>query len=283
MAVVSVFNPKGGVGKTTLAVNLAWEAAQAGFRTLLWDIDEQGDSRWLLDDTPEALIKPGPHWIPGAMDPATQIRTTRFERLSLIAADDSMRRTDNWFAEIARGQRLAKMFAALERDFDVIILDCPPGFGEANRTIMAFAHMVVVPCIPAPLAMRGFLRVRDFLIRQRGAHPPMLPVFSMVDKRRRLHRDAVIEHADWPVIPTRSAIERMAEQRAPLGAHNAGNEARHVFRILWEGIHRKLSVKRAIRSLVTGQTSAPTPLPASPRDRRPALGSAMWPGFRLEA
>jgi cellulose biosynthesis protein BcsQ len=191
-----------------------------------------------------------------------------------------MRRTDNWFADMAHGQRLARLFASMEVDFDVIILDCPPGFSDANRTIMQFVHLVVIPTVPAPLALRGLHRVRDFLLRHRGAHPPMLPVFSMMDKRRTLHRAAAEENPDWPVIPMRSDIERMTERKAPLGVFAPNSPSRHAYQSLWNGIQRKMASMRVIRSLVTGQTSAPTPMPAAPRANRPKPGSLLWPAYQ---
>lgn len=283
MATLAVFNPKGGVGKTSLAVNLAYEAAHAGFRTLLWEVDEQGDSHWLLNARAERPARHAPHWVPGVLKVETLIEPTRIERLSLLAADDCMRRTDNWFADMAHGQRLARLFVALEADFDVIVLDCPPGLSEANRTIMQFVHLVVVPTVPAPLALRGLHRVRDFLLRHRGAHPPMLPVFSMLDKRRKLHRAAMDEHPDWPVIPMRSDIERMTERKAPLGITAPNSPSRHAFQSLWAGIQRKMAAMRVIRSLVTGQTAAPTPLPATRRVNRPKPGSLLWPAYQPDS
>jgi cellulose biosynthesis protein BcsQ len=282
LATLAVFNPKGGVGKTTLAVNLAYEAAASGFRTLLWEVDEQGDSPWLVEDEP-IVRRASPHWIPGALDVKTQIRPTRFERLSLIASDAMMRRTDNWFADMARGQRLARLFAELEREFDVILLDCAPGFGDANRTIMQCAHVVIVPSLPAPLALRGVTRLRDFMVKHRGAQAPILPVYSMVDKRRKLHREAIMEHPDWPVIPMRSDIEAMTRDKAPLGASAPNSPSRTLFRSLWTGIHRKLTTMRVIRSLVTGQTAAPAPLPAAPRTTRPKPGSRLWPAYQPDS
>lgn len=283
MATLAVFNPKGGVGKTSLAVNLAFEAAHAGFRTLLWEVDEQADSQWLLSETPDRPGRVPPHWVPGAVDVQTLAEPTRFDRLSLLSSDRCMRRTDNWFADMAHSQRLARLFAGLEADFDVIVLDCPPGFSDANRTIMQFVHLVVVPTIPAPLALRGLHRVRDFMVRHRGTHPPMLPVYSMLDRRRTLHRKAAAEHPDWPVIPMRSDIERMTEQRAPLGICAPNSASRHAFQNLWNGIQRKMATMRVIRSLVTGQTAAPTALPAMRRINRPRPGSPLWPAYQPDS
>lgn len=216
MATFAVFNPKGGVGKTSIAINLACEAARAGYRTLLWEIDESGDSTWLLSEDQPPSKRSDPHWIPGALDPAKLVQPTRIDRLTLISADTRLARTNAWFAALTRGQRLARLFVELEREHDVIILDCPPGFGDANHAILQFAHLVICPAIPAPLAMRGLERVRSFLISRRGSHPPLLPVFSMLDRRRKAHREALNEQPAWPVIPARSEVERMTMHKRPL-------------------------------------------------------------------
>ena len=71
--------------------------------------------------------------------------------------------------------------------------------------------------------------------------PPIMPVFSMVDRRRTLHREAVANHPDWPVIPAASAIEQCASQQAPVGAFAPRSPALRAFRKLWTDVERRLA------------------------------------------
>lgn len=231
-----------------MAVNLADESVRKGYQTLLWEVDESGDSKWLLAELPSGLDKLSLQWVAGSLDPNTLVRPTRIDQLFLIAADDNLQRTNNWFVEAARGQRLGQIFGQLEGQFDIIILDCPPGFGDANRTLLKFANLVVVPSSPAPLAMRGLERVRDFMAKHRGIHAPILPVFTMVDRRRTTHRQASADQPLWPIIPMRAEVEHMARKMKPLGHYAPRSDAQFAFERLWSGVEAKLKSLRVLRN-----------------------------------
>jgi len=169
-----------------------------------------------------------------------QIHPSKFSGLSLLDGDPNSRATENFLVRFARQQQLSRIFAQLEETYDVIIIDCPPGFTEANRKVMLFTHLVVVPVIPSPLAERGLARIRKFMTLHRGHHPPILPVFSMVDRRRKMHSLALTEHQDRPVIDMASEIEQMTLRKLPIGAFAAKSRNGLAFSRLWSGIERKL-------------------------------------------
>ncbi|MBU6206788.1 MAG: ParA family protein, partial [Alphaproteobacteria bacterium] len=248
-------NSKGGVGKTTLAVNLAWEAALAGYRTLLWEIDEQGDSNWLLThDT--RLVR---NYANGVISQPSHlhqfITPTKHANLSLLAADSEIRHMENLFAMLAREQRFTRLIAELEAQYDIIIFDCPPRFCDMIRKLLLAVHLVVVPVIPSPLAMRGFLRVQAFIATHRGFHPPLLPVFSMVDKRRKMHRAATSEHPDWPCIPMSSHIEQLSHDGIPISVYASNSESALAMHMLWCGIKIKLMKMIVLRLRETANSN----------------------------
>ena len=240
MAVVAIYNSKGGVGKSTFAVNLAWESAQQGYRTLLWELDEQGDSSWILSPDGRSCPTNANQFMLGSGKLLQQIHSSKFSGLSLLDGDPNLRSTENFLFAFSRQQQLSKLFAELEKKFDVILLDCPPGFSEANRKVMLFTHLVVVPVIPSPLAERGLNKIREFMILHRGHHPPILPVFSMVDRRRKMHKLALDENQDWPVINMASEIEQMTYRKLPIGEFAPASSNGLAFSRLWRGIERKL-------------------------------------------
>jgi chromosome partitioning protein len=240
MAVIAVYNLKGGVGKTTLAVNLAWSAAvQSARRTLLWDLDPQASATFLLgagraqkdsarsvfekDVAPEKLIHPTP--IPG---------------LDLLGADISLRSLDSFLFTLGKKKRLTRLLEALDKSYDRIILDCPPGLTETSEQVMRAADLILVPVIPSPLSRRALDDVIAHLDRHHKGHGPVLPIFSMVDRRRALHKAALEGDAKWPVIPMASAVEQMAVRCAPVGAFAARSPAGEAFTALWTGIERRL-------------------------------------------
>jgi chromosome partitioning protein len=245
MATIAVYSLKGGVGKTTLAVNLAWSAATLSSRqTLLWDLDPQAASSFLIGggkakgDSAQAVFAKD-------VAPNKLITATDIDRLDLLAADTSLRGLDHLFFSLGKRRRLSKLIETLEKRYDRIILDCPPGLTETSEQAMRAADLILVPVIPSPLSRRALDDVVAYLDREHGGHAPILPVFSMVDRRRQLHKEALVADANWPVIPMASAIEQMTVRRQPVGAFAGKSPAGAAFADLWTGVERKLSRIRA--------------------------------------
>jgi cellulose biosynthesis protein BcsQ len=213
--IIAVYSSKGGVGKSTLAVNLAWaSAALSSRRTLLWDLDGQAAASYILGA--EVTGKKAQSSITRDTDPATLILRTPIARLDLLAADKSLRDLDVLFHDLGKRRRLAKVAGGLVHDYDRIIIDCPPGLTDTSDQILRAADLVVVPLIPSALSRRAYEDLEDHVGQKKGPDARLLPVFSMVDRRRALHR-AELERLKWPVIPMASAYERMSEERAPIG------------------------------------------------------------------
>jgi chromosome partitioning protein len=109
---------------------------------------------------------------------------------------------------------------------------------------MRAADLILVPVIPSPLSRRAFDDVVTHLDREHKGHAPVLPVFSMVDRRRALHKAALVADPKWPTIPMASAVEQMAVRRAPVGSYAAASVAGQAFASLWRGVEKKLSARR---------------------------------------
>lgn len=215
--IVAVYSAKGGVGKTTLAVNLAWASAVlSSRRTLLWDLDAQGAASYILGQQPGALsAKAG---ITRDADVSKLIRPSNHAGIDILPADESLRTLDYALHDLGKRKRLARITAGLCRDYDRIIIDCPPGLTDTSDQIMRAADLVVVPVIPSALSRRSLDLIKDYVGRKKGPKVTLAPVFSMVDRRRALHQAELERHSGWPAIPMASAYEKMSEERKPIGA-----------------------------------------------------------------
>lgn len=238
---IAVYSLKGGVGKTTLAVNLGWAAATlSARRTLLWDLDGQAASTWILGH--DIHGREAGAAIRREIDPRRLLRPTAIKQLDLLPADASLRMLDLDFRAIDKKRRLARIVKDLASDYDRIIIDCPPGLTDTSDQIMRASDLVVVPVIPSALSRRALDTITAHVQRKKGPKVTLAPVFSMVDRRRALHSDALSQHPDWPVIPMTSAFEAMTERRAPLGTFAPrGSVGVQAVSELWRRIETALS------------------------------------------
>lgn len=241
MAIVAVYSVKGGVGKTTLAANLAWCSATISCReTLLWDLDASGGAGFLLGVDPKKKQRAESVFAAGK-DAAKLVRETPYPHLSILPADESLRSVDALLADLGKRKRLAKIGDGLGKAFERIVLDCPPVLNELSSQILRAADLVIVPIPPSPLSSRAFDMVVAEVKALAKPHPPILPVLSMLDLRRTLHREARERSPTWPAIPFASAAEQCAVRRQPVGVFAPRSAAARSFAHLWTAIERKLA------------------------------------------
>lgn len=236
MRVIATYGIKGGVGKTTTAANLAWLSAVDGKRTLLWDLDPQGAASFLFKVKPK--VKGGLERVADAGDEIAGLaKSTQVEGLDLLPSDFSYRHFDVSLAEGKNPvRRLSRVLEPLSSEYDVVVLDCPPGLTLLSESVIRAARLLVVPVPPSPLAIRTFDQLAGFLADVDHKAPKVLAFWSMVDRRKSLHRTTVEQgHAGIePIsVPNASVVEQMTVRQAPVVAFAATSDAAGAFRRLW--------------------------------------------------
>jgi chromosome partitioning protein len=245
--VIACYTIKGGVGKTSAAVNLAYLAAADGRRTLLWDLDPQAAATFLFRIKPK--VRGGAQALVRKRRPLDDaIKATDFEGLDLLPADFSYRNLDLALDGMKNPtQRIARLLAPLAEEYDLVVLDCPPSVSLLSESVIRAADVIVVPLVPSTLSLRTFDQLLDRLIANSKAKPRVVAFFSMVDRRKRQHRELVAalpaERAGIAslVIPAATVVEQMGARRSPVPVFAPGSEASRGYRELWELVSSKVT------------------------------------------
>lgn len=249
METIAFFNLKGGVGKTTSAVNIAWHAANEGIPTLLWDLDPQGAASWLLDS--KAKSKSEPKKILSGKTPiGNLVKPTSYQHLDIIPADFSIRDLEQQLqVQSEQGQRnlIAKLIEPFSENYALIILDCPPSFSLLSEQIFDTADSLYLPLIPTHLSLRTFEQTRDFFKKNKLKPKRLHAFFTMVDRRRSLHRlmlahpPKMLKNGLPTPIPYAAVVERMGDHQAPLPAFDKNSNVSKAYAALWQDIKATLS------------------------------------------
>jgi len=196
--IICVANQKGGVGKTTTAVNLGACLAFADQRVLLIDIDPQGNATTSLGIARgQAEYNVYQAISTGTILPS-MIFDTQVDKLKLIPSTP-----DLYGAEIElvnmenRERRVQNLVDQISDDFDFVIIDCPPSLGMLTLNALTAANSVIVPLQTEYFAMEGLSRLDYTIRRVKEAFNPDLEIegilFTMVDGRTVLSQQVINE------------------------------------------------------------------------------------------
>lgn len=241
MFIASLYNLKGGVGKTASCVNFAYLAALDGYRTLLWDLDPQGAASFYFkaEPTGKATAK---KLISHELGIEDAIIATEYEGLDIIPADLSARKMDILLEQKnASKKQLSQLLRPLSKVYDFIFIDCTPGFSNLADNIFHASDAVFMPVIPTTLSVRTYEIVKTYFEEKNVGTEKLMCFFTMADVRKSLHNEVMQQlHKDRRFfeyyIPYLSDIEKMGTYHAPVSAFAPSGYAASCYQALWNEI-----------------------------------------------
>jgi len=242
MTTIAFYNLKGGVGKTASAVNLAYLAAANGLRTLIWDLDPQGSSTYyLLPAGSDA--KTGKSLFSENADAASFVRDSAFENLWIIPADISQRNADILLDDMKQNKKRLQGLIKQLKNFDLLILDCPPGLSLLHDNIFNASDVVLMPNIPTTLSINSYETVLHYFNENGLDSAKLKCFFSMVDHRKNLHHEVMQQFYKDKIflksyIPYLSDVEKMGSYKKPVFEFANSSYAAQCYRDLWKEISK---------------------------------------------
>ena len=246
MKIIAFYSLKGGVGKTAAAVNIAYLASRAGISTLLWDLDPQGAASWYLAGTDEIKGRKLASLMDGKTPIGKFIRASAYPDLDFIPAHKSFRNLDLRLDKDDSDNTLKNWLAPLSEETSLVVLDCPPSMSRLSEQVLKTADGVFVPVVPTWLALNSWHQLQAFATDKNLKPGRLHPFFSMVDRRKNLHREMVInrrKHLEGginAIIPNASIVEKMGESGQPVELMDRSSTAAEAYRRLWKEIRKLL-------------------------------------------
>src|SRR5262249_17461417 len=155
MDVIAIASQKGGVGKTTISLNLGLALARAGNRTLILELDAQGSMGLSLGLSDRA--RPGiAEVLTGSQTVESVLIRTRDPQLCVIGVGRVDPTTVSGFEEaLTRGSAIPNILSTVEPEFDIVVIDCPAGLGKVATRALEASSYVLCPLQAEPLALRS--------------------------------------------------------------------------------------------------------------------------------
>ena len=243
MVTLALYNLKGGVGKTAATINLAYLAAKEGYKTLIWDMDPQGSSSFYLGAKSSGKNE-SKKLLNSEMELLDAVQSSAYENLDIIPADLSARHADVLLNEMKQSKRkISTLLGSLKKEYDVVILDCPPGISFLHDAIFVGVDWILMPNIPTTLSIRSYETVAAYFKENGFEINKVKCFFSMVDHRKNLHHEVMNEfYKDKyflkSYIPYLSDVEKMGIHEAPLETFAHSSYAAQCYRDLWKEIKK---------------------------------------------
>ena len=245
MAIIAVYNIKGGVGKTATSVNLSYLSAAAGNQTLLCDLDPQGSASYYFRVKPTKKFS-ADKFLKGGKHIERNIRGTDYNNLDILPADFTYRNLDLALDDLKKSRhRLKKVLKPLTDEYKHVVLDCPPNITLLSENLFYTADILLIPFIPTTLSMLSFAKLLDFFKSSGLDKKKLFVLFSMVEKRKKIHQEMMQRFKGRKrilktSIPYLAEVEKMGIHRKPVPAFSPNSAAGQAYAGLWKELQKYL-------------------------------------------
>ena len=241
---IAIVNHKGGVGKTSTAINLSAALAEMDYKVLVFDCDSQGDLSAVFapgaDQHPQSIA----NLFDGTAFVEDLIRETEYPNILVVTADERLNTVDKThsFETDANATCLADAVAAVQAKYDYILFDCPPRPHLSAFAALCAATHVVIPCEPSQFSVRSMVRLMEEIELARRTFNPTLTLLgyflSKVSSRSRTqatYRTMLVEEFGEKLvlktaIPVMATFEAAVNVRKPVVFYRPGSLASSVMR-----------------------------------------------------
>ena len=249
--IISVVNQKGGVGKTTTAVNLAAGLGKLGKRTLLIDIDPQGNSTSGYGVNKRSVAVSVYHVLTGTAKLASATIKTPFENVSVVPSGIDLAGAEIEMIELDNREYILKnAIAPVFSQYDFILLDCPPSLGLITLNALAASDTVLVPIQCEYYALEGLSQLMSTVRLVKQRYNPGLELegvlLTMYDGRLNLTQQVVNEVKQYfprkvfsTVIPRTVRLSEAPSFGQPIQYYDSGNKGALAYNALAEEIINK--------------------------------------------